>query len=322
VINVAINDMKNPEKEERTTALLEDAILIAGPTASGKSGLALQLAQQLDGVVVNSDSMQVYDVLRVITARPGEDDLARAPHLLYGHVDPAHSHSTGAWLREVEALSATGAFAGRRVIFVGGTGLYFRALLQGLSAMPDVPAPIRARWRQRHEEEGAPALHELLVAIDPASAARILPQDGQRIVRALEVHEATGRSLSSHQAPPGQGLVDPGSAIRIILTPERGELVARIERRLDAMVEEGALDEVSALLARGLDPALPAMKAIGVRELGAHLDGEISLDTAVERAKAATRQYAKRQATWFRHQAGSDWHRFQSHLDAAKFFTS
>lgn len=288
---------------------MRNAILIAGPTASGKSALALALARETGGVIVNADSMQVYAVLRVLTARPGEADLAAAPHLLYGHVDPAVAHSTGRYMREVQALAAEGAFAGRPAIFVGGTGLYFRALTQGMSRMPEVPDAVRAKWRAAAKEEGPAALHRLLRECDPAAAAAIRPTDAQRIVRALEVFEASGKPISHWQGTAGEPVVDAATARMFVIDPDRAELGRRIARRFDAMVEEGAVEEARALAALDLDPALPAMKAIGVRELLAADRGEIGMAEAVERATTATRQYAKRQMTWFRNQFGPQWRR-------------
>ena len=286
---------------------MRNAILIAGPTASGKSALAMTLAREVGGVIVNADSMQVYSGLRVLTARPDAQDEAEIPHLLYGHVDPADSYSTGRYMRDVETLE--GAFAGRRAVFVGGTGLYFRALIQGLSEIPEVPERIRRKWRAAAKEEGAPALHRLLGARDPAAAAAIHEADAQRIVRALEVLEASGKPISHWQKASGRPVVDASSARLFVMEPDREELAARISRRFDAMLGEGALEEARAIGARGLDPALPAMKAIGLRELLAADRGEVSFDEAVERAKAATRQYAKRQMTWFRTQLGPEWRR-------------
>ena len=290
-------------------ALIGKAILIAGPTASGKSALALEMAERLGGVIVNADSMQVYSVLRVITARPDETQLGAAPHFLYGHVHPRENYSTGRWLREVRRLAETGAFRERTPIFVGGTGLYFRALLGGLSPMPAIPNEISERWRRSLTEQGPQALHGLLRKQDPEAALRLEPADGQRIVRALEVLEASGRSILAWQAEAPEALVEPDGAEMILLEPERKLLVERIERRFDRMIGEGAAAEVEALLALRLDQSLPAMKAIGVREIGAALDGRVQMDNAVERAKAVTRQYAKRQATWFRHQMGPEWQR-------------
>lgn len=289
--------------------MLENAILIAGPTASGKSRLALDLARRSGGTIVNTDSMQVYAILRLLTARPSEADMEAVPHALYGHVHPREAYSTGRWLSEVEALAATGVFRDVPPIFVGGTGLYFKALLEGLSPMPDIPATIRQGWRTRLETEGAGTLHAVLAGRDALAATVLQPNDGQRIVRALEVLEASGRSILDWQAARGQPLVDAESARLMVLEPERAEVVARIERRFDAMVEEGALEEVRALMALNLSPRMPAMKAIGVRELAAALAGTMTLPEAVAKAKAATRQYAKRQSTWFRNQFGANWRR-------------
>lgn len=288
---------------------MKNAILIAGPTASGKSALALRLAQETGGTVVNADSMQVYGVLRVLTARPDETQLAAAPHRLYGHVDPREAYSTGRWMRDVEALIRSGELGNRPAIFVGGTGLYFRALLEGLSAMPEVPAILRQRWRNALAEHGPNALHELLVERDPVAAGAIRPSDGQRIVRAMEVLEASGKPISQWQKESGTPLVEQSSAQLMVIEPDRTILKARIDQRFDAMIEEGALEEVRAIAALGLDDVLPAMKAIGVRELLAADRGETGFDEAIYRAKVATRQYAKRQSTWFRNQLGPDWQR-------------
>jgi tRNA dimethylallyltransferase len=260
--------------------------------------------------------MQVYGVLRVLTARPSPGEEAERPHHLYGHVPPSVAHSTGQWLREVADLIAGAAGSGRRFVFVGGTGLYFRALTGGLSEMPAVPDQIREGWRSRLAAEGAAALHALLSTRDAEAAARIGPADGQRIVRALEVLEATGRPIGHWQARRGTSLIDPATARCLVIAPDRALLRSRIDARFDAMVEAGALDEVRALLALDLDPALPVMKAIGVPELAGYLRGLSSRDEALERAKAATRQYAKRQETWFRNQLGPDWQRIES-IDAA-----
>ena len=288
---------------------LKDAILIAGPTASGKSQAALALARRFEAAIVNADSMQVYAQLSILTARPPGAALEAAPHHLYGHVDPASPYSTGAWLEDVRRLVSEGRLAGRRPIFAGGTGLYFRALTQGLAAMPAIDAGIRARWRGALAQEGAARLHERLLRLDPAAAAAIRPSDGQRIVRALEVMEASGRSILSWQAGRPEPLVDMATAQCVVLEIDRDALAARISERFDAMIAAGAVAEVEALAARGLDPGMPAMKAIGVPQLAAHLAGDTDLETAIARAKTATRRYAKRQATWFRHQMGEEWRR-------------
>jgi tRNA dimethylallyltransferase len=287
--------------------MLEKAILIAGPTASGKSRLAIEVARATGGTIVNADSMQVYSLPRILTARPDAADLARAPHLLYGHVGPAETYSTGRWLREVEELTRQGTFASSRPIFVGGTGLYFKALLEGLSPMPAIPAPVREAWRARLDAEGAEALHRTLAERDPQAAAIIRTGDGQRIVRALEVMDVSGRSITAWQARRGHGQLDPSSTRRLVIEPPRQELGARIDTRFDRMIDEGALEEVKALIRLGIGPAMPVMKAIGVRELAAALAGETSLELAIERAKSATRRYAKRQSTWFRTQFDDGW---------------
>lgn len=289
---------------------MKNAVLIAGPTASGKSALALELAERLGGTIVNADSMQVYSVLDVLTARPRGADLARAPHLLYGHVHPGTAYSTGAWLRDVGRIAFE--LESRPAIFTGGTGLYFRALTEGLSEMPAVSAAIRERWRERLATEGPDVLHRLLGERDPEGAASLRPTDGQRIVRALEVLEASGRSIRSWQAERGRPFIDRATARFFVVEPDRADLVRRIEDRFDRMVEDGVLDEVRAFTALGLDTSLPATKAIGLRELGAALSGQIGLREAIDRAKAATRQYAKRQSTWFRHQLGPEWRRLRS----------
>jgi tRNA dimethylallyltransferase len=290
---------------------VKNAILIAGPTASGKSALALDLAEKHGGVIVNTDSMQGYSILNVLTARPDAEEMKRAPHHLYGHVHPSIAYSTGAWLRDVTKLIEGRAFIGKRPIFVGGTGLYFRALSEGISQMPDIPKEVRDRWRYELNEQGAPKLHRILMREDAAVAMKLKPSDGQRIVRALEVLEASGRSILAWQAERGQPLIDRDSAHFVVIEPDRTALVARIETRFDTMIERGALDEVRELTALGLDPALPAMKAIGVPELQAAMAGELDFPAAIQLAKIATRQYAKRQATWFRHQLDGQWRRIR-----------
>jgi tRNA dimethylallyltransferase len=281
-------------------------ILIAGPTASGKSALALALAEKLGGTIVNADSMQVYRDLRVITARPTPAEEARVPHRLYGHVDAAENYSVGRWCRDAGAALAEIAAQQRVAILVGGTGLYFKALTTGLAAVPPIPADIRASVRGRLASEGAAALHAELMQRDAATAQRLMVNDRARISRALEVVLATGRSLTDWHREGMPALVDPARAAKIFLTCERKQLVARIETRFAAMLEAGALDEVRALAARQLDPLLPAMKAHGVPWLIRHLNGEISLDQAAAGAIMDTRRYAKRQLTWFRNQM-KDW---------------
>jgi tRNA dimethylallyltransferase len=281
-------------------------ILVAGPTASGKSALALALAERFGGAIVNADSMQIYRDLRVITARPSPDEEARAPHLLYGHIDAAVNYSTGQWLREVAAAIADIRASGRVPILVGGTGLYFTALTKGLAAVPPIPAAIRDGVRRRLVAEGAAALHAELGKRDPETAARLMPNDRSRIARALEVLDATGRSLSAWHREGLPPLIGAGAAVKVFLKVERAPLVARIEQRFATMLEAGALDEVRALAARKLDPLLPAMKAHGVPWLIRRLNGEISLEESAAGAVMDTRRYAKRQLTWFRNQL-PDW---------------
>jgi len=309
------------EGGERRAGLIPNAVLLAGPTAGGKSALALALAQAENRVVVNADSMQVYAVLEKITARPGPDALAQAPHLLYGHVHPSESYSVGRWAEEVRRLHDEGAFDERSPLFVGGTGLYFRALTEGLSAMPEIPDTIRAKWRRRLSEEGPGVLHAVLARDDEAAAAAIRPSDGQRLVRALEVLEASGRSIRLWQKQAGQPLIDVASARMIVLDPARALLHRRIEQRFRAIVEEDAGEEARAMLDLGLDPAAPALKAIGLKELMQAEQGELTPEEAVAAATAATRRYAKRQGTWFRHQLDARWLRLPVEEDApAKAF--
>lgn len=278
------------------------AVLIAGPTASGKSALALDLAQSCGGIVINTDSMQVYRDLRVLTARPTREEEARVPHRLYGDIDAAVNFSAGAWVDHAAKVLAEVRAQEKMPIFVGGTGLYFKALTRGLSAVPPVPSEIRDDVRARLDRDGVEALHAELARRDPEYAARLKPRDRTRIARALEVVEATGRSLLSwhHEGQPP--LLPPGEFTALFLAPERDALYARIDVRFNAMLRGGALDEVAALAARKLDPLLPAMKAHGVPALMAHLKGELTLEQAAEIGRADTRHYAKRQFTWFRHQ--------------------
>jgi tRNA dimethylallyltransferase len=278
------------------------AVLIAGPTASGKSALALELAQETGGIVINADSMQVYRDLRIITARPTPAEEARVPHQLYGRVDAAVNFSAGAWVADAgRALSE--AQAERRLpIFVGGSGLYFKALTRGLSAVPPIPAEIRDGVRARLERDGVEALHAELAKRDPVSAERLKPRDRTRVARALEVVEATGRSLTDWHCDGLPPLLPPGAFRALYLAPGREQLYAGIDARFDTMLAAGALEEVAALASRQLDPMLPVMKAHGVPALIRHLKGEITREAAAETGRADTRHYAKRQFTWFRHQ--------------------
>ena len=279
-------------------------MLIAGPTASGKSALALGLAREIGGTIVNADSMQVYRDLRIITARPAPEEEVQVPHRLYGHVDAAESYSVGRWLADVGPVLVEVGASGRVPILVGGTGLYFKAMTQGLSAVPPIPPDVRARVRARLEHEGPAALHADLVARDPQT--RLEPNDRTRIARALEVLEATGRPLSDWHREGLPPLIDTSRAVKVFLAPERDDLRKRINTRFDAMLDAGALEEVRTLAARKLDPLLPAMKAHGVPWLVRHLAGDITLAQAAEGAKNDTRRYTKRQFTWARHQL-PDW---------------
>jgi tRNA dimethylallyltransferase len=277
-------------------------ILIAGPTASGKSALALELAEKLRGVIINADSMQVYRDLRIITARPSPDEEKRAPHRLYGHVDAAENYSVGRWFGEATQALADARGYGQPAIVAGGTGLYFSTLTRGIAAVPPIPAEIRREVRDRLAAEGVAALHAELTRCDPATAARLKPGDRARISRALEVVLATGRSLTEWHADNTPARVGLAAAAKVFLMPERDELGMRIDARFDAMMTAGALAEVRALAARDLDPNLPAMKAHGVPWLIRHLRGEIPIAEAIEQSKRDTRRYTKRQATWFRNQ--------------------
>ena len=279
-----------------------DAILIAGPTASGKSALALALAERLGGTLINADSMQVYRDLHIVSARPTSADEARAPHLLYGHVDAAENYSAGRWCVDAAAALAAVARAGRLPIVVGGTGLYFKTLAFGLAAVPPIPAEVRSAVRQRLLAEGIASLHADLAERDPRTAQRLMPGDRARITRALEVKLATGRSLADWHGLGMQPALDPDRAVKIFLDVDRGELYRRIDVRFDAMLASGAVEEVRILARRGLDPALPAMKAHGVPWLIRFLAGAIDLAAAADAAKRDTRRYTRRQMTWFRHQ--------------------
>ena len=278
------------------------AVLIAGPTASGKSALALELARATGGVIVNADSMQVYRDLRIITARPTPEQEALIPHRLYGHVDAAVNFSAGHWVSDAAKALAQARAQPALPIFVGGSGLYFKALTRGLSAVPPIAPGIREGVRARLERDGVEALHAELARRDPAGAERLKPRDRTRIARALEVIEATGRSLTSWHRDGLPPLLPPGSFSALFLAPDRDQLYARIDARFAAMLQAGALQEVAALAARRLDPLLPAMKAHGVPALIRHLKGEITLEEAAAIGRADTRHYAKRQFTWFRHQ--------------------
>lgn len=278
------------------------AILIAGPTASGKSALALAIAKRVGGAVVNADSMQVYRDLRIITARPTPEEEAEVEHLLFGHVDAAVNYSVGRYLGDLAATLRGLDARGVAPVVVGGTGMYFKAALYGLSDIPAVAEELRAQVRAAAEGKRPQELHAELASKDPETAARLRPTDLQRILRALEVFAATGKPLASFQGPRATPLLDPAQCLAFFLAPDRETLYARIDARFNKMMEMGALDEVAALRDRRLDPALPAMRAHGVPHLLAYLDGRMSLDEAIMRGKLDTRHYAKRQFTFARHQ--------------------
>ncbi|MGH6977013.1 MAG: tRNA (adenosine(37)-N6)-dimethylallyltransferase MiaA [Stellaceae bacterium] len=276
----------------------QPVIVVAGPTASGKSQIALAVAREFAGTIINGDSMQIYRDLRVLTARPSDDELALAPHRLYGEIDAVESCSAGRW-RDLALIEIARAHRERRLpILVGGTGLYLSALLEGIADIPAVPAAVIAEVRALHARLGGEEFHHALAALDPISAAKLPAADTQRLVRAFAVVCATGVPLSAwqqRQAPhcgPAAGAV--------ILLPPRDALYAAIDRRLERMFAAGAIDEVRVLLARRLSPLLPAMKAVGVREIGRYLAGEYPRDAALAAAQQASRRYAKRQYTWFR----------------------
>lgn len=281
------------------------AILIAGPTASGKSALALDIARRIGGAIVNADSMQVYRDLRILTARPTPTEEASVPHLLFGHVDGAVNYSVGRWLEDLGAVLADLDRQGRVPIIAGGTGLYFKAALQGLSDVPTVPASVRAKVRAAAQGQSPEALHARLTERDPTTAARLRPTDPQRILRALEIFETTGKPLTEFQGARTAPALDEAQCLSLFLAPERANLFARINARFDQMMSAGALDEIRALHARRLDPALPVMRAHGAPHLLQCLEGNLSLEEAIARGKLDTRHYAKRQFTFARHQLPS-----------------
>jgi tRNA dimethylallyltransferase len=280
----------------------QSAVLIAGPTASGKSALALHLATALGGIVINTDSMQVYRDLSVLTARPSSDEEATVPHFLFGHMDGADNYSAGLWLADASHALKWAKNKERLPVFVGGTGLYFKALTQGLSAIPEVPKEVRAEVRARAKNVAVADLHAELMRRDPETAAGLRPSDPQRILRAFEVLAATGKGLASFQARRSAPLLDMKRVFAVFLSPERAALRARIDARFAAMLRAGALQEVGALRERRLDPSLPVMRAHGVPHLIAYLNGDISLADAAELAKRDTRSYARRQWNFARHQ--------------------
>ncbi len=279
----------------------QKAILIAGPTATGKSAIALDVAEEVGGLIINTDSMQVYRDLHILTARPDAAALARAPHRLYGVLDAQEKCSVGRWLDLAKGALEEARSLGKAPIFVGGTGLYFKALEEGLSPLPPIPEELVAGASALYEEIGGEAFRDRLAVRDPVSAARLPGGDRQRLIRAWSVVEATGRTLSDWHQIKGKPLLT-GPRVGVVLEPERDWLYARCNERFDAMMAAGAWDEVAALAARRLPHDLPALRALGVRPLMRVLAGDLPLEDAVSQAKTLTRRYAKRQMTWFRNQ--------------------
>ncbi len=288
------------------TAASAPVLVVTGPTASGKSALALDVAVEFTGTVINADSMQVYRDLAILTARPPAADQARVPHRLYGVLSASERCSAGRWLdmacREIEAAHAEG----RLPVVVGGTGLYLKALMSGLSPIPEIPDDVRRAARERHTRLGGDAFHAEVARVDPETARRLPPGDGQRLIRAFEVFQATGVPLSTWQRRESGTPAIAARFATLALAPPRDELYRAIDRRFDAMVAAGAVDEIAALDRLGLDGDLPAMKAVGVPDLRRHLRGETSLEDACASAKRASRNFAKRQLTWQRHQVAGD----------------
>jgi tRNA dimethylallyltransferase len=284
--------------------VVPEVLVVAGPTASGKSALALALAEELGGSVINADALQCYRDLRILTARPDAAAEARVPHRLYGFLDAAERGSAGRWRALALAEIAAAAAAGQLPIVVGGSGLYLRALTSGLAPIPDIPDGVRQEARALHLALGGAGFRARLAELDTAAAASLVPGDTTRLLRAYEVVRATGRPIRFWQAQPHGA--PSGRFATILLLPPRAALYAACDARLAAMVVKGALDEAAALAGRRLDPGLPAMRAAGLPELLAYLRGETPLDRAVAAAQRATRRYAKRQVTWFRHQARPD----------------
>ena len=293
---------------------MKAVVLIAGPTASGKSGLAIQLAKQADGEVINADALQVYRDLRVISARPTHEDMQGVAHHLFGHIDGAHRYSTGQWVREATALIIDIMARGKLPIVAGGTGLYFKALIDGLAEVPPADSRAANNYLEKH---GIAALRELAFSLDPKAAARVLGHDPQRLLRIVSVAQETDKPLSAWQADT-KPVIPPGYWTSVLLLPPRELLYERINQRFDGMVTQGGLAEVEALAARNLASDLPVMRAIGAKTIIAHLVGEISLDKGIELAKRDTRRFAKRQMTWFRGQA-ADWPTIVNQSDKSRF---
>ncbi|MCP5085506.1 MAG: tRNA (adenosine(37)-N6)-dimethylallyltransferase MiaA [Rhodobacteraceae bacterium] len=291
-------------------------VLIAGPTASGKSALALALARQTRGCIINADAIQVYDCWRVLSARPSPEEEAEVPHFLYGHIGYCDSYSTGQWLRDVQQRIKTADAAGQRPIIIGGTGLYFSALTQGLAEIPETPDELRAQGNDIRLAGGRQDFIDYLQSNDPETLGRIDVQNPARLQRAWEVHKGTGAGLVEWHRRTPSPVLPPQNSIRLVMDCDRDWLADRIDRRFDLMMADGALSEVQKVCDLGWEPHRPASQAIGARELVAHLDGELAINDAIERAKAQSRQYAKRQRTWFRNRM-KDWQRIDATTAAA-----
>ncbi len=277
------------------------AILIAGPTASGKSALALALAERFKGAIINADSMQIYRDLRILSARPSIEDEARVPHVLYGHIGAEAAYSAGHYAKDVARVIDQVRAENRVPVIVGGTGLYFKVLLEGLSPVPQIDPEIRTKWREAALAQNASTLHDTLAKVDPEMAMRLKRGDRQRIVRALEVMEQTGRSLACWQSEPGTPVLpDEDTILKLVVAPPREVLHQRADTRFQDMMAGGAVEEVRALLARDLDPSLLILRALGVGSISEWLAGERDRESAIERGQAETRQYIKRQTTWLR----------------------
>lgn len=301
---------------------MKQALFIAGPTASGKSALSLRLAKDLNGVIINADSMQVYDGLRIVTACPSEEDEAAAPHRLYRFLDPAETCSAAFWAEKARAEIDEVWDKGQTPIVIGGTGMYFKVLLEGIAKIPDIDPEIRAAVRKECEKEGSAKLHAELTDYDLDAHARLFPGDSQRVSRAVEVFRSTGKALSDWQKETEPGLMqaedEAGKILKLIINPEREILYDRCNRRFDLMIEAGALNEVAALMERNLDPSLPVMRALGVPSLIAILRDEVEKGAAIDDAKMQTRRFAKRQLTWFRNQF-STWERISAQLSESEY---
>jgi len=287
-------------------------VVIAGPTASGKSSAAISVAEKLDGVIVNADSMQVYRQLDVLTSRPSRADEQRVEHCLYGYLAASERCSVARWLDDASRAITRIVDAGKTPVVVGGTGLYFKVLEFGLAPVPDISETVRNTLRARFDEQGAGPMHEMLRQLDEPAAQRLKPNDGQRILRALEVVQSTGKPLAHfHEIAAKTSVLAPFNVHKLALLPARDLLYERINKRFDEMIKAGALDEVKRLRALDLPDDLPVMKAIGMRSLGGYLDGDYDLDEAIRIAKQETRNYAKRQMTWQRNQM-ADWQRLEN----------